>query len=655
PIRSLLMIPLVYRQQLQGYLSIFRNAADSTDLELAQKIGRQFAIALYERALSQQLHVSSDAQSTEAQLSTHQLLRVSQQQVGLSEMLAQLQTATDLTTFARATTKGICQLLAAERVSVYRFNDDWGGEYIHEFEYAKPEWIRTAKLGENTAWNDTFLQETQGGRYRNNETYVVDDIHQAGLASCHIDMLKQFEVQSFSTAPIFVNGQLWGVLAAYQHSAPRHWPTTDVFFLHQSATFLGLAFQSMPDDSLTGVQQQTQLERVIQQQTGLCGVLTQLQTAPDLTTIVRATTKEICDLIETERVAIYQFNDDWSGEFIHDYEYTTPEWQHPLKLGAETVWADTYIQETQGGRYRNNETYILDDIYQAGLSACFINVLEQFRVNALATAPIFVGNKLWGVLAAYHHSEPRHWSTADVLLLKQAATALGLALQHVPDSAHFTESEQQSQLERVEQHQSSLCEILTKLQTTTDLARIFRSTTKEICGSLGAERVSVYRFNENWGGAYIHDFEYAKAKWQRPFKLGTNTVWNDTYLQDTQGGRYRYNETYAVDDIHQAELSSCHVDILKQFEVQSFATAPVFVDEQLWGVIAAYQHSGPRHWSPTDVSFLHQVATALGLALYQDGLRSKAKAGRSGFDVSAAERGAWEESVAKLTYTDREG
>ncbi|MEO0456988.1 MAG: hypothetical protein AAF152_10480 [Cyanobacteria bacterium P01_A01_bin.114] len=41
--------------------------------------------------------------------------------------------------------------------------------------------------------------------------------------------------------------------------------------------------------------------------------------------------------------------------------------------------------------------------------------------------------------------------------------------------------------------------------------------------------------------------------------------WNDTYLQDPKGGRYRYNETYAVDDVHNGELSSCHVEILEQF------------------------------------------------------------------------------------------
>ncbi len=267
PVDSLMMIPLTYRKELVGYLSVFRNSTASrssktesgdssqvdqqewTNLEFAQKLGRQFAMAIYEHQLSQQHQVSQQLQysnshlNTELQQHTAQLQQVAQQQQGLAEVLAKIKAAIDPETIFQTTTKELCRLLQAERVSVYRFNANWGGEFVHDFEYVIPAWHRSSKLGRNTAWNDTYLQETQGGRYRHNETFSADNIYEADLSPCHVEILEQFHIKAFATAPVFVGKRLWGVLAAYQHSKVRHWLDTDILFLSQTASSLGLALQ----------------------------------------------------------------------------------------------------------------------------------------------------------------------------------------------------------------------------------------------------------------------------------------------------------------------------------------------------------------------------------------------------------------------------
>lgn len=258
PIQSFLMVPLVYRQQLLGYLCIFRNSVTSTpppieqvssqqldqgqkwtEIELAQRLGQKFARGIHEYKLSQQLQNSHAHLNTERQQQTNQL----QQQESLSKILTQVQTSNDLETTFRSATKALCRALQAERVSIYRFNADWGGEFIHDLGYVVPKWNRMFKLGVNTPWNDTYLQDTQGGRYRHNETFITDDVSQAELSSCHLEIYEQFQIKAFATVPIFVGKRLWGVLAAYQHSQPRHWAASDVLFTHQTATALGLALQ----------------------------------------------------------------------------------------------------------------------------------------------------------------------------------------------------------------------------------------------------------------------------------------------------------------------------------------------------------------------------------------------------------------------------
>ena len=255
PINSFVFIPLLHRHQMLGYLCIFRDSAivntesgssegqNWPGVELAQKLGEQFARAIYEDELSQQVEASRIHLNAELEQRSTHLQQVTQQQASLSEMLAQIQTSTDLEVTLKGTTRALCLALQAERVAVYRFGADWGGRFLNELGYSVPEWIRAFKLGANTIWNDTYLQDTEGGRFRHNELLIVDDIHQANLTSCHLDIYEQFKIKAFATAPIFVGKRLWGIMAAYQHSSPRHWRSTDIQFLTQTSSTLGLAIQ----------------------------------------------------------------------------------------------------------------------------------------------------------------------------------------------------------------------------------------------------------------------------------------------------------------------------------------------------------------------------------------------------------------------------
>ena len=466
-IRSMLMIPLHYRQELLGYLSIFRDEVETKilwagefdsdgrqlyprqsfevwqeskaaqawewnidEVELARELGQQFAFAIHENEQSQQIRMLVTNARTQVQQDTSKLEQSTKKQQSLSEVIAKIRDSLDIETIFKTTSQEVCQLLQTDRVSVYRFNSDWGGEFVGDFEAANPEWSHLSKLGVNTVWNDTYLQETQGGRYRHNQTFAVDDIYQMGFSPCHVDILEQFHIKAFAIAPIFVGQKLWGLLAAYQHSEPRHWDSSDIEFLSQTAAQLGVALQQAELLAKTKYQA-VELQKVTEQQQLLFDVVTKIRASLNLETIFKTTSQEVCQLLQTDRVSVYRFNSDWGGEFVGDFEAANPEWSHLSKLGVNTVWNDTYLQETQGGRYRHNQTFAVDDIYQMGFSPCHVDILEQFHIKAFAIAPIFVGQKLWGLLAAYQHSEPRHWDSSDIKFLTQIAAQLGVALQQV--------------------------------------------------------------------------------------------------------------------------------------------------------------------------------------------------------------------------------
>lgn len=292
-IRSLLMVPLQYRQQAIGYLCIFRDEIETEtlwagqfdpdqrqlyprlsfevwresrkgqgqewtadEIQMAQALGSQFATAIQQYETHQQLQSLNTNLENQVRERTAELQQAAEQQHALFSVVTKIRESLNVETIFQTTTKEVCQLLQVDRVAVYRFNSDWGGEFVEDFEFANPGKGKLVKLGTKTVWNDTYLQQTQGGRYRNNETYAVDDIYQMGHSPCHISILEQFGIKAYVLAPIFIGQTLWGLLAAYQHSRTRHWETAEIQFMTQVATQLGVALQQA--DLLTQTRQQAE-------------------------------------------------------------------------------------------------------------------------------------------------------------------------------------------------------------------------------------------------------------------------------------------------------------------------------------------------------------------------------------------------------------
>jgi light-regulated signal transduction histidine kinase (bacteriophytochrome) len=292
-IRSILMIPLHYRQELVGYLSIFRNEIETetlwagkfdpdnrqiyprlsfdmwcelkqgqaqkwteAEIELAREISKHFASAIQQYELYQQVQSFNENLEKQVHKRTLEMQKTAEQQQAVFGVINKIRESLDTDTIFKTTTKEVCQLIKSDRVSVYKFNADWGGEFVGDFDATSTNYLNESKLGINTIWNDTYLQETKGGRYRNNETYAVDDIYKMGFTPCHVDNLEQFHIYAFVLAPIFIRKKLWGLLCTYQHAGPRQWTTAEVNFLSQIAGQLGVAIQQA--ELLVKTQQQAE-------------------------------------------------------------------------------------------------------------------------------------------------------------------------------------------------------------------------------------------------------------------------------------------------------------------------------------------------------------------------------------------------------------
>lgn len=508
----------------------------------------------------------------------------------------------------QTTTQEVRQLLKCDRVGVYYFKPDWSGEFVAET--VGNGWIKMVGPDFKMVWEDSHLQETQGGRYAKGETFVVNDIYKMGHAQCHIDILEQFEMKAYIIAPIFTGEKLWGLLAAYQNSGPRDWQPWEETFLTQIGLQFGVAISQR--EYVEQVQTKSdQLAQIVEQEKAFTKIVNRIRQSLDVDSVFKTTTQEVRQSLKCDRVAVYRFNADWGGEFVS--ESVGNGWTKLVGPDIKTVLDDTYLQETQGGRYARGENFVVNDIYQIGLAPCHIEILEQFEAKAYIIVPIFFGDKLWGLLAAYQNSSTRDWQTWEVNFLVQTSLQFTLAKSQI-DYLELVRVKSEKLAQLAEQ-EKAITKISNRIRQSLDIEEIFKITTQEVRQLLRCDRVAVYRFNPDWSGEFVA--ESVGHTWVKLVGPDIKTVWEDTHLQETQGGRYAQGENFVVNDIYQVGHSICHIEILEQFEIKAYIIVPIFFGEQLWGLLAAYQNSNPRDWEESQVNLLARIGGQLGLTLQQ--------------------------------------
>ncbi|MEH1872434.1 GAF domain-containing sensor histidine kinase [Nostoc sp.] len=529
-------------------------------------------------------------------LSSAQLQEQLDQQKALASVIVRIRESLDLETIFQTTVTQVRQLLNADRVAVFQFDQekDWEGEFVSEDVALGWDSALAVKVYDH-CFGDQFASSYQQGRVQ-----AVADIYKAGLSDCHAAILSKFQVQANLVVPLSRQKELWGLICIHQCSEARDWKESEIEFIRQIADHLTVAIQQAKH--LHEVQlQAAELAQAAQRDQVIAQIVDKIRSPLDIETIFKTTTQEIRQLLQADRVAIFSFNDDWSGNFVAE---SFAEGWTPL-VGVQPAIADTYLQQTQGGRYAHNQTFTANDIYQAGLTNCHVILLEQFQAKAFATAPILQGDKLWGVIAAYQNSSPRQWQSYEVESLTKIGTQIGVALRH-----HKLLTYAQYQAEQ----QKTLTSVITRIRESLDLDTILQTTVTEVRQMLQADRVAVFRFDpqKNWEGEFISEDFVPECN-----SVITEKVYDYCFGKNF-ASLYAQGRVNAIADIYQEKFPGCYIQILEKFKVRANLIAPLLKKGELWGLLCIHQCNAPRHWQPSEVEFASQIAEQLAVALKQD-------------------------------------
>lgn len=326
-------------------------------------------------------------------------------------------------------------LLKADRVAIFQLDPEAGyTDGVFVAEKVRPVFCSAVAA----RVQDDCFGENYSSRYQLGKVFAVADIYTAGLSDCHIQIYERFQVRAVLVIPLLQSELLWGLLCIHQCSGPRGWQNAEIEFVQKLANQLSIALKQAElheqaleksrqlEITLTQVETQKRKEAwLAQYERNITQIVQHIHQSLDIEDIFRATTHDARYYLGCDRVVVYHFFPDWSGEFI--FESTDPHITPFIDSDVPTTWADTYLQSTQGGPYPDHKITVVNDIYKTSYCKCYLKQLERYQIRACMIVPVFLGETLWGLLAAYQRHQ-RQWSSFDINLFKQAGAQLGVAL-----------------------------------------------------------------------------------------------------------------------------------------------------------------------------------------------------------------------------------
>lgn len=312
--------------------------------------------------------------------------------------------------------------LNVDRVVIYGFEPDLSGSIVAEA--VDPGWPRA--LADRIS--DPCIPGKLIEEYKQGRIVPTSDVRATNYSPAHLQLLSRLQVKANLVVPIVGADNLLGLLVAHQCQNVRVWQESEINFLQQLATQVGL--------SLTGVSLAAQRQAVAERAQQLNEIISRVRESLKVEEIYHAAVVGVRETLRTDRAVVYLFDESWQGTIVA--ESVGSGW--PKALGADIAdpcFAEQYVEKYKRGRVKATE-----NIYDAGLTKCYLGQLEPFKVKANLVAPILGEGKLLGLLVTHQCSSTRPWQEADITFFKQVAIQVGFAL----DQAAVLEQGEQARI-----------------------------------------------------------------------------------------------------------------------------------------------------------------------------------------------------------------
>ncbi|HLO52402.1 MAG TPA: GAF domain-containing protein [Kamptonema sp.] len=271
-----------------------------------------------------------------------------------------------------------------------------------------------------------------------------------GLGKETREIVDVLGIRSMLACATRYQGRVNGVIGLQQCDREREWTEWEQQLIEAVASQLAIAINQAKLYAET--RRQAECESLLRL------VSNQIRSTLDVKTILQTAVREVRQLLNTDRVVIYQFKDKWEGEIV--VEDLVIPW--PSIFGdsiSDNCFSQEYAKHYLEGRVR-----AINDIHNAGLDQCHVNFLTALQVKSNLIVPIVIirnescslevekeekekdrrsnigkpspfppsppsPSRLWGLMIAQECRDIRHWQLQETELLRQLGEQMAIAIQ----------------------------------------------------------------------------------------------------------------------------------------------------------------------------------------------------------------------------------
>jgi methyl-accepting chemotaxis protein PixJ len=349
-----------------------------------------------------------------------------------SDVLQQIRQSFKIKDILKTSVREVQRVLNCDRVLVYALHHQIYGKIIAES--VSPGWTKT----EGMVIKDPCFEAKYFAKYRDGRIRAWDNIYDAGMSQCHVEQLEKFEVKANLIVPIIIEGKLFGLLVAQQCSNPRHWQQSEIRWLTQIATQVGFTLDNA--QLLADAQRlRLQAESTKMWTEYFTDAVQQIRQSLKQKDVLKASVREVKRILNCDRVLVYALDRDNYGKVVAESV------NHGWTRAEGRVIKDPCFEARYLDQYRDGRVRAWENIYEAGMSNCYVEQLAQLEVKANLVTPIIYQGKLFGLLVAHQCSDTRQWQEAEINWMSQISTQVGLALDNAQLLAKLEQYTQDTQ------------------------------------------------------------------------------------------------------------------------------------------------------------------------------------------------------------------
>lgn len=343
----------------------------------------------------------------------------------------------------------------------------------------------------------------------------------------------------------------------------------------------------------------------------------------DLDQILDAAVHDVHHLLQADRVLVYRFNPDGSGNMIA--EAVSKPWISLLGSNLR----DPCFADKLAIAYYQGKIYQVHDLQATSLPACYQELLAGYQVRASLAVPIIIETELWGLFCIHYCAAPHHWQPWETELLQRLTEQVAIAIHQANlydrlQQINFTLEQQvldrthqllirTTELEQALQAEQLLRRITDRVRDSLNEDYILDAVVRELGQGLALECCDTGIYNEDLTTSTItHEFTRSLVPAKNAQFPITEFSHADIYRQLFQGQSIQFCEVsgdYIRPDLQYLTILAC----------------PIRDDQRVLGDLWLFKPVGSV-FSEAELRLVEQVANQCAIALRQSRLYQAAQA-----------------------------